>query len=128
MKKYNNITSKFNNDLTNILKFFEQRLDIIVFRSGFVLNIELARLLVLRGYIYVNFFQKKNIFFRTQIGDFISVSQNFRKIFFEVFTERYESFRKLYLNRFYKTPYINVISSYLTKILTTLTQMQGKKQ
>ena len=128
IKKYNKISSTFHSDLTNILKVFEQRLDIIVFRSGFVLNIDLARILILRGYIQLNFFQKKNILFRTQLGDFISVSQNFRKVFFEIDAERYESFRKLYLNRFYKTPYINVISVYLTKILTTLTQMQGKKQ
>ena len=126
LKKFNNIYSMFNSDLTNIFNFFEKRIDVITFRSGFVLDIDLAKLLVLRGYIQINFVQKKNIHFRVRFGDFVSIISKYRTYFFEIYQEGFESFRNLYLNRFYKVPYFNILSNYINSTINNLTQMQGK--
>jgi ribosomal protein S4 len=127
IKKYNNNTfSKFNNELTKILNFFECRLDVLTFRSGFTVSIDLANILVTRGYIQVNFIQNFNPHLRMRLGNFISLINKYRKLIFELSSENYESFRNLYLNRFYKTPYLNILSSYINALLSNVTQMQGK--
>jgi hypothetical protein len=125
-RKFIKIYSKFHNHMTLILKNFEQRLDVLIFRAGIAINMDLARILIRRGYISVNFIIKKNIAFYTQIQDFISITQNMRNTIKELKIERYESFRKIYLNRFYKQPYMNTMSMYISTILTSITQMIGK--
>jgi ribosomal protein S4 len=112
--------------LTTVLKIFEQRLDIILFRSNLTLNLDLARILVSRGYISINFLVKKNIAFQTEINDIISINNQLRNVINEMSVERYESFRKIYLNRFYKMPYFNIISKYIATIISTLKQMIGR--
>jgi hypothetical protein len=84
-------------------------------------------MLVTRGYIQVNFIQKTNPYSRIFLGDFISLINNYRKLIFELYSENYETFRNLYLNRFYKAPYFNLLSSYVNTLLLNLTQMQGKR-
>jgi hypothetical protein len=124
--KYNKITSKFISDITLMLDFFERRLDVLVFRAGFGINIELTKMLVARGYIQVNGVQKQNLHFRVTTGDFISIIPNFRNASSELHKEQYESFRKIYLSRFYKPAYFDHLSSYLSSILTSISQMQGR--
>lgn len=126
-KKKTKIYSQFNNHLTIILKVFEQRLDILIFRANLVVNLDLARLLISRGYINVNFIIKQNIACQMQTNDFISIVYNFRNIIREFTVERYESFRKVYLNRFYKTPYMDLVSKYISTILISLKYLITKQ-
>jgi ribosomal protein S4 len=125
-KKYVKIYSKFNNYLTIILKLLEQRLDIILFRSNLTIHLDLARILIKRGYVNINFLYKNNIAFQVQNFDIVSIHNEIRNTIDEISFERFESFRKIYLNRFYKIPYLNTISKYITTILNSLKQMISK--
>jgi len=124
-KKYNKIYSQFDNNLTNILDFFERRLDVTVFRSNFTVAIALARLIVFRGYICINFILKTNPHFRVQLGDFISTKKDFWKKSFLVWDEKYTSFKNIYLMKLSKMPYLQKLSGYINTILSSTTQMVG---
>ncbi len=125
-KKKIKIYSKFNNYLTIALRIFEQRLDIVLYRTKLILTLEICRLFILRGYINVNFITKQNLGTQIRINDFIAITIQFRNIFRELQLSRYESFRKIYLNHFYKIPYMNNISKYIAILLTNLKQLISK--
>jgi len=125
-KKYNKISSKFMGFLNNILNFFESRLDVIVLRSNFTPLIFLARILVKKGYIDINFIKKLNIYYRTIKNDFISINWKIRNTIFEIRWERFEVFRNLYLFRYFKAPFFNIVSLYISNILSSVSQMQER--
>jgi ribosomal protein S4 len=125
-KKNIKIYSKFNNFITTTLQILEQRLDIILFRSNLTINLDLARILIIRGYININSLVIKNIAFQIKKNDIIFIHNEIRNTINEISFENFESFRKIYLNRFYKIPYVNTITKYITIMLNSLKQMIGK--
>jgi len=125
-KKYKTIFSKFQGFLNTILNFFESRLDVIILRSSFTPLIFLARILVKKGYIDVNFQKKINIYYRTKNKDFISINWKIRNTIFEIRWERFEVFQNLYLFRNFKAPFFNIISLYVAQILSSVAQKQER--
>lgn len=121
-QKYSKLHSKFYANITKMLDFFEKRIDIIIYRAGFVINIDISKMLILRGYVQINGLQKQNPHFRITTGDFAAIIPSARNIIKELKQERYESLRKVYLSRLYKPAYFDNMSNYLTSIITLMIQ------
>jgi len=124
LKKY----SKYSNFLTNILSFFEQRLDVVIFRVGFVFSVFLARLTIIRGFLRVNFYTVSSPHYRVTCGDFVFFNNIwFRSSVFNTKYEKYNSFKKIILGRFYKPYHFEFLSSYLYSLVSSIFQMSTLK-
>ena len=122
------IYSKYHGFLSNILSYFEHRLDVIIFRAGFIFSIFLARIVILRGFLRINFYTTNNPHYRTCVGDFIFFNNlKFRASIFDIRYERYSSYKKMILGRFYKPYHFELLSGYLYSLLSSLFQMTTLK-
>lgn len=128
VKTYNRIYSYANTFITNISSFFENRLDITIFRSNFAINLDFARLLIKKYYIFLNDYQNSNIHFQVNIGDFFWIEKKFREIFLLFLTNKnnVHFVKNLYLQRFFKPIFFNHLSLKILKTFTNLTQMTEK--
>ena len=125
-RKFNKIHSRFLDKNTLMLDYFERRTDILTFRANLAINIDLARMLVQRGYININGLVITNPHARALTGDLITIPHFTRHMQLFTLFESYESFRYLFLGRLYKNIHLNIMSSYLTTLIKSLAQMSGK--
>lgn len=72
-----NLRNSFNSQHA-VLKFFESRLDTVLYRANFSLTIESARQLILHGHIFVNGIPVKIKSYILKENDLISVSSNIK--------------------------------------------------
>jgi hypothetical protein len=123
--------SKYDTKIAMFFSFFEKRIDIALFRTGLVIDIDLSRLLINRGYFQQNYILRRNIHSRIVINDFLNIFHCFRNVIYtnleSVYENKtYETFHKIFLVRFYKKPKNNAFYLYFTTIINSLTQMIGK--
>ena len=74
IKKKNNKKLKFQSYRENVIKFFESRLDTILYRAKFSFSIQTARQLILHGHILVNKKVVKTCSYIVKYNDIIEVS------------------------------------------------------
>ena len=70
--------SNFNTLKHNLLKFFESRLDIILYRAKFSLNVKSARQLIKHGHILVNNRTIKSYSYTLKTNDLIKINYNIK--------------------------------------------------
>ena len=76
IKKKSHNKLKFQNYQENTFKFFESRLDTIIYRSKFSFSVKNARQLILHGHILVNGTYIKSSSYIVKTNDIIEVSRN----------------------------------------------------
>ena len=81
IKKKSHQKLKFQSHRQNVLKFFEKRLDTILYRTKFSLSIKSARQLILHGHILVNGFAVKTSSCIIKNNDTIEVSKKVKSRF-----------------------------------------------
>jgi hypothetical protein len=123
--------SKYFSNIALTFSSLERRLDIILFRTNLVLEINLARLLIHRGYFQQNFITRRNYQSRTIVNDFFNLIHCFRHVIYDNlekdFNNRtYETFHKIFLMRFYKKPKHNTFLAYFATLTSSISQMVGK--
>ena len=70
--------SKFNNFRHNLLKFFESRLDIVLYRAKFSLSVRSARQLIKHGHVMVNKSVVRTHSYILKTDDLIEISPNIK--------------------------------------------------
>ena len=76
IKKKKNTKLKFQNYQQNTIKFFESRLDTILYRSKFSFSIKNARQLILHGHVLINNNIVKTSSYIVKTNDLIEISKN----------------------------------------------------
>nr|YP_010377299.1 ribosomal protein S4 [Odontella aurita]QYB22948.1 ribosomal protein S4 [Odontella aurita] len=116
----NNLNKTQKNNSLNVLEFFENRLDVILYRSYFVPSIKIARQLILHKHITINKVLVTNPLKKLKVGDIIEISTKFhKKIAQKIQISEFHFIPPKYLQINYKTFQILIVSK-LNKINSSI--------
>jgi len=123
-KSNNNNYSNFYHKNLFFLSFFEKRIDSVLYRTYFALNLKQVKFFILHKHVKINKKTINNSFILLQPGDCISFSQNcsqilkkniFHNLKFEFLPKSFEinfkTFEIFYLNKFKNFLYLNNLNN-----------------